>query len=145
MDPLDLTKKPPRGPRETVNGIVMMARTIDKVRGGLPGGNSGEYRLPGFSKTLLDELGIDEEVFRKVVADAKSDDDVARWLSENTDRSRYEDINRDWLQESVEGYSDKFFERYPVARKYNLTNAFDVLDYDDRESFGVAHPARSSP
>jgi hypothetical protein len=38
MDALDLTKAPPRAPRETLAGVVFLPRTIDKMRATLPGG-----------------------------------------------------------------------------------------------------------
>jgi len=140
VEPLDLTKQPPRSPRVTVNGLVMMARTIDKVRASLPGGKSGEYKLAGFSQELLDELGIEEPVFRAVVLDARTDDDVAHWLAEHTDPARYDEINRIFSEETVHNFPATFHERYPVAKKYNLTNIFDVLEFDDRELFGISHP-----
>ena len=140
MEPLDLTKRPPRSPREKVNGLFMMARTIDKMRAMSPGGSLGEYKLAGFSQQLLEALGISEQAFQDVVARAKSDDDVAHWLAQHTDQTRYEAINREFSEESTADASERFHERYPVARKYNLLTLFDVLEYDDREAFGIAHP-----
>jgi Domain of unknown function (DUF5069) len=140
MEPLDLTKRPPRSPREKVNGLFMMARTIDKMRAMLPGGSLGEYKLAGFSQQLLEALSIDEQALQEVVAKANSDDDVAQWLAQHTDPTRYEAINREFSQESTADVSERFHERYPVARKYNLPTLFDVLEYDDREVFGIAHP-----
>ena len=55
MDALDLTKQPPRGPRELLPtlDLLMIARTVDKLRATLPGGNLGSYQIPGFSTRLL--------------------------------------------------------------------------------------------
>ena len=41
MTPLDLTKQPPRSPRAPLGhlDLVMAARTVDKIRATLPGGN----------------------------------------------------------------------------------------------------------
>jgi hypothetical protein len=43
MKPLDLTKTPPRSPREQLVGLVFIPRMIDKMRALLPGGNPGKY------------------------------------------------------------------------------------------------------
>jgi hypothetical protein len=37
MKPLDLTKTPPRSPREQLVGLVFIPRMIDKMRALLPG------------------------------------------------------------------------------------------------------------
>jgi len=140
MQPLDLTKNPPRSPRVELGGIVMMARTVDKLRASLPGGNLGEYKLSGFSAEILERLGVSEEALRDVVAKATSEDEIAAWLAANTDRARHPEINREFSEESCDGYSERFHERYTVARKHNLHNVFEVLEYDDREAFGIPHP-----
>ena len=59
MDALDLTRRPPRSPREPLSGLdlLMVARTVDKIRATLPGGNIGEYQITGFSSRLLLKLG----------------------------------------------------------------------------------------
>ena len=47
MDALDLTKRPPRSPRDLLPGLdlLMAARTVDKIRATLAGGNIGEYQI----------------------------------------------------------------------------------------------------
>ena len=38
----------------------MAARTVDKLRATLPGGNLGEYQITGFSSRLIETLGLPE-------------------------------------------------------------------------------------
>lgn len=142
MQPLDLTEQPPRSPRVKLGGLVMIARTIDKLRASLPGGNLGSYKMPGFSTEILERLGVSEDALRDVVARADSEDEVLAWLAARTDQTRYPEINREFSEETSEGYSEKFHANYPAARKYNLSNVFEIMEYDDREMFGILHPQR---
>src|SRR5581483_9823112 len=94
MEPLDLTKAPPRSPYAKLGGCYMLARTIDKLRATLPGGNLGAYRIPGFSERLMKSLGIEEDELRTVVARAGSDDEVLKWVQARCDTSKFEDLNK---------------------------------------------------
>ena len=145
MDALDLTKRPPRSPRELLPGLdlLMAARTVDKLRATLPGGNIGEYQITGFSSSLLNSLGISEAVLRKVIADAATDEEVATWIRDHSDAQRYREINAKLEGRTVgERLSDaEFLRRYPSAR--NLppeTSRLDHLIADDAESFGEKKP-----
>lgn len=140
MNALDLTQRPPRSPRELLPGLdlFMAARTVDKIRATLPGGNIGEYQITGFSSSLLNALGISEAVLRKVIADAESDADVAAWIREHSDPKRYAEINAKLEGRTVgERLNDpEFLRRYPSAR--NLppeTSRLDHLIADDAETF----------
>ncbi len=117
----------------------MAARTVDKLRATLPGGNIGEYQITGFSSSLLNALGVAEGVLRKVIAQAGSDEDVAAWIREHTDPNRYAEINAKLEGRTVgERLNDPdFLQRYPSAR--NLPPAMSRLDHliaDDAEAFG---------
>jgi hypothetical protein len=140
MDALDLSKRPPRSPRERLPGVdlLMLARTVDKIRATLPGGNIGEYQITGFSSTLLNALGLSEQSLRAAVAAAGSDADVAQWVRAHTDPSRYAEINAKLESRTVgERMNDAdFLSRYPNAR--NLppeTRRLDHLIADDAEAF----------
>lgn len=140
MNSLDLTHSPPRSPRELLPGLdlLMAARTVDKLRATLPGGNIGEYQITGFSSSLLNALGVSEAVLRKVVADAQSDAEVATWIVEHTDPERYADINAKLEARTIgERLNDpEFLRRYPNAR--NLppeTSRLDHLTADDAAAF----------
>jgi Domain of unknown function (DUF5069) len=135
MEALDLRTHRPRSGWAQLDGLYMLPRTIDKMRGLLPGGNIGPYKISGFSSLVLKELDIDEDRFRDAVAAASGDDDVVRWLRENTDTAKYEAINAKLLSRTVERLSQMnpdYFINYPMAKGLpKETIHFDVLDKDD--------------
>ncbi|MBV8343523.1 MAG: DUF5069 domain-containing protein [Candidatus Eremiobacteraeota bacterium] len=140
MDALDLTRRPPRSPREPLSDLdlLMLARTVDKLRATLPGGNIGAYQITGFSSRLLLKLGIAEALLRDVIARAGGDAEVAAWVREHSDPSAYADINAGFEQMTVgERLGDaEFVKRYPIARTVPPeTRRIDMLAADDAESF----------
>jgi len=137
VEPVDLTKNPPRSAWEQLDGLYMMPRTIDKLRAKLPGGALGQYHIDGFSKRLLEAIGVAEEQLQDVVARAKSDDDVAAWLREHADRSKYDEINNRLANRSYDDVADKesFNKKYPLAATSTSKRLFDVMDEDDRAMF----------
>jgi hypothetical protein len=136
MDALDFTKAPPRSPYAELGGLYMLARTIDKIRATLPGGNLGAYRVQGFSKQLLDRLGIHEDDLRAVVALASSDDEVVAWVQKHSDPSKYAQINAEFESQTVGQRQADYFERYPLAKTLPpQTTLLRVLELDDAQSF----------
>ncbi|HET9343370.1 MAG TPA: DUF5069 domain-containing protein [Candidatus Eremiobacteraceae bacterium] len=136
MEPLDLSKAPPRSPHLELDGLVMMPRTIDKLRATLPGGVSGSYRVRGMSLRLLEWLGVEEDAIREAVAQAKTDDDVAVWLRGRVDTTKYSEFNRRMLDRSTDDVDkEAFFETYPWMRERGFMRLFDVMLEDDRMSF----------
>jgi hypothetical protein len=83
MDPNDLSKGHPRPTRAELSGVVFLPRSIDKFRASLPGGNLDGYTIEGFTGRMLECLGITPEALRSVVADAKTDEDVASYVREH--------------------------------------------------------------
>jgi hypothetical protein len=143
MEALDLSRRPPRSPRDLLPGLdlLMAARTVDKLRATLPGGNLGDYQITGFSSSLLNALGISEAVLRKAIAEARSDEDVAVWIREHSDPERYADINAKLESRTVgERLNDpEFMRRYPSAAHLPPeTSRLDHLVADDAEAFGKA-------
>jgi hypothetical protein len=138
MDSLDLSTRPPRSPSERLGGLLMLARTIDKLRATLPGGNLGPYYMRGFSATMLEQLGIEEEVLRGVVAQAKSDDDVLAYVREHSDESTYEGINALMMSRRIADRigDPEFVARYPsIATLPREMPLLEMLDHDDRAMF----------
>jgi Domain of unknown function (DUF5069) len=140
MDALDLTQGPPRGPRVLLANLnlVLMARTVDKLRATLPGGNLGEYQMRGFSSHLLKKLSIEEQALREVVARAGSDDDVASWVRENSDPSQYDAINAEYEALKIADLLDnvEWMARYPIAKTLPPEmKRLDMLVLDDAELF----------
>src|SRR6478609_6710407 len=77
MTPLDLTKAPPRSPREELGGLCMLPRMIDVARAKLPGGNIGTYQIGrGLSGLILAHLGIGVDEFVECVEAAATDEEV---------------------------------------------------------------------
>ncbi|MDQ6941186.1 MAG: DUF5069 domain-containing protein [Candidatus Eremiobacteraeota bacterium] len=137
MDPLDLTKAPPRAPREELAGVVFLPRTVDKVRATLPGGELGAYNIPGFSEMLLEALGIEPDAFRAAVADAASDEAVAAFVSASTSPKRVTEWNA-MIAARLPRNGDRnaAHEAYPWLRERpDLILALDVLEEDDRQHF----------
>lgn len=141
MDALDLTKQPPRSPRALLPGLdlVLAARTVDKLRATLPGGNLGEYQITGFSSSLLNALGVVEGPLRAAIAAASSDEEIAQWIRAHSDPERYPEINAKFENLTIAQRLNEpaFLERYPLARTMPPdTSRLDLLDADDAAAFG---------
>jgi len=138
MESLDLSKRAPRSPKEELDGVAMLPRTIDKLRATLPGGNIGPYAIRGFSQRLLDAIGVSEDQLRDVVAGARNDQDVAEWLRANANTAAYPEISKLLRNRSLDDVEDRagFAKRYPVLeKKPELHYLFDVLEADDADMF----------
>jgi hypothetical protein len=142
MEPLDLRRRPPRGPRETLLGVYFLPRTIDKLRAELPGGQMGPYlnHDTGFSAYVVRRLGLDMNELRGAVADAVDEDGVTMWLAERIDPASAPALNAKLESFVVERMSpdDQVLvrERHPVlAEESGLSKMLDILEADDRYSF----------
>jgi uncharacterized protein DUF5069 len=77
----DLSKEPPRGPRERIGGYPILARMIDKGRAAL-NGTTGEYEFNcGMDQMLFRFKGIDYEEVKQLLASGASDDEVLDWIN----------------------------------------------------------------
>lgn len=142
MEPLDLTKAPPRSPREKLDGLANLPRSIDKMRSRLPGGNPGVYNITGFTMVMLDAIGVTEDQFREAVAQAKTDDDVAAWLRAHANTDKYAEFNERILTRRVADLKARdpegFVKRYPILeRRPDIELAVDMLEADDAEMFAA--------
>jgi hypothetical protein len=89
MTPLDLRTTPPRSPYDELADMVMLARTVDKARGLLPGGNRGQYWIsPGVSAWLIGKLGFNEESFVAFVGSADDEAAVSAEVERRADADR---------------------------------------------------------
>jgi len=116
----------------------MLARTCDKIRATLPGGNTGGYQIKGFSQRLRDALGISEDDLRAVVSLAAGDDEIAGWVLKHSDPSKYAAINDTLESPTVGERLDRpdFLERYPIVKDLPPdTTLFQMLDIDDAQMF----------
>lgn len=140
MQPLDLRNEPPRSCYAELDGLMLMPRTIDKLRGRLPGGDPGIYfingNIKGISGYLLERLGITEDALLDAVAACDTEDDVAAWLREHTDASQYPAINETLRRIKPKHAEDEawFREEYAetLALHPELEVIIDIVDADDR-------------
>jgi len=152
MEPLDLRTRPPRSCYAELDGLMLMPRTIDKLRAVLPGGDAGGYYIngpiKGISGYLLERLGIGEDELREAVSRAASEDEVAAWLRERTDVSQYPTINATLRRIKPKHADDEAWLRQEYAPTLqahpNLEFIVDILDADDERLFGRA-PEGISP
>jgi hypothetical protein len=138
MEPLDLTKTPPRSPYVQLDGVYMLARTIDKMRAQLPGGNIGAYQVAGFSTILLEGIGIPEDDLQAVVALASDDDEVVAWVRKHGDVSKYAQVNATLESKTVaDRLADpEFLRKYPFAKTLPPeTPRMHMLELDDAAAF----------
>lgn len=142
MEALDLTKKPPRAPRTPLAGLdlIMAARTVDKMRASLPGGNLGAYQISGFSSRMLEAMSISEDEFREHVAQASNDAQIAAWLKERTTPEQISAFNTWITARRIEHRIDdeEFLKKYPHVVSLSRDMALvDMLPLDDEIAFGV--------
>ncbi len=143
MEALDLRTKPPRSPYDELDGLMLMPRTIDKLRAQLPGGDPGEYYIngpiKGISGYLLERLGVREDDLREAVRDASSEGDVAAWLRERTDASQYPAINETLRRIKPKHAENEAWLRGEYAATLdqhpNLEFIIDILDADDKRRY----------
>lgn len=142
---MDLTKQAPRSPKTRVGEYVILGRTLDKCRA-LLWGNIGEYHFDcPLDNMLFGWKGIKGDDFKREVERGASDEEMARWVTENGDKKSADEIakwrdemmsanpyhdpeKRDWFVEQVSAY------KLDPAK----TTLFDWLDVDDRESYKKA-------
>ena len=144
MEPLDLTARPPRSPREKLAGCVFMARTVDKLRAELPGGNPGDYIVAGsrsISSYVLHKLRIGIDELRDVVSRARDEAEVEAWLRERLDPAVVEEVNGKVAAMRVDALNedDKAFvlDRHPLMRGKPLGATFEFLEADDAAHFAA--------
>ena len=141
MEALDLTKAPPRAPREELAGIRFLPRSIDKIRATLPDGVLGEYLIEGLTTSMLDALGITVTAFTDATRDAKSDDEIAAFVTAHAKPGgidvwhRFIDARR-----PQGGDPRKAIEAYPfLAGRSDLGLSLDVIAEDDRLLLARGH------
>lgn len=144
MEPLDLTQRPPRGPREKLAGIAFMPRTVDKLRAELPGGKMGKYlnEDDGMSAVLCKRIGVAMDELRAVVAAAQDEDEVAAWLRERVSPELADATSAKLATLNVDRLPPEFQarvrERHPVlAQRPELTIFFDIFEADDAATFAT--------
>ncbi len=148
MDPLDLRRSPPRSCYAELDGLMLVPRTIDKLRAQLPGGDAGGYfingRMKGISGYLLERLGISEATLLEAVRTAGSEEEIAAWLREHADAAQYPAINETLRRIKPKHAENEalFRETYAetIALRPELETIVDIVDADDRRAFAGKEP-----
>jgi hypothetical protein len=139
MTPIDLTKAPPRSPREELGGLCMVPRMIDVARAKLPGGNIGQYQIGrGMSGLVLRHLGMEVGEFVELVRNAGSDEEVAAQLSgrktERENRAVSLKLPRITVKD-VPADLRESFQRFYGTDQPSDRRIFDILEEDDMRAF----------
>jgi hypothetical protein len=145
LKPLDLTVRPPRSPYAELDCLMLMPRTIDKLRATLPGGKPGVYfingKIKGISGYLLERIGVAEDELREAVRDAAGEDDVGRWLRERTDPTAYTAVNQTLRRIRPKHAEDETYFRSvyaeTLAQHPELEFIVDIIEADDRRLFSL--------
>lgn len=143
--PPNLTRHPPRSPRERVGGYVILGRTTDKARAKLQG-DLGEYHYDcPLDNLLFGFAGVLGADFLAEVTKGCKDHELAEWISTHgTSHTTAE----------VEAWGDEM-EKLSLFRDPEMgdffrtecerlgldpakVSLFDMLEADDRASFDLA-------
>jgi Domain of unknown function (DUF5069) len=90
----DLTTAPPRSGREMLGRYAWLARLADKARAA-NAGRAGEYvAYCPLSMGFLDQAGVTQEQFEKLVHDGANDDDFVRYFDENVSEAQRDAANQ---------------------------------------------------
>ncbi len=138
MEPLDLSKQPPRPPRAELDGIIFLPRSIDKARAYLPGGNRNGYNVPGVTGGMLERFGISEDDFIAAVGAASDDADVVAFVRRHTSQTTFDEWNAFVKDREPRGDRNlpQVLEIYPWLRDQpDLRLVLDILAEDDRRLF----------
>jgi hypothetical protein len=139
---MDLTKAFPRSPRERLDGIPMLPRTIDKARASL-GGTLGDYKFgddSGYDRALFETLGIDADTFLECIRQSPDDAAVVRWLHANArtvdardNRELIADIEAMGLETDEDKAELKAYvaENAPAAVREKINSWVDWIDFDE--------------
>jgi len=136
----DLATEPPRSPRDTLAGYVIVARTLDKCRATL-NGTQGEYNFNGgMDRLFFDFTGIDADAFSAFIATGADDEAVAEWIqlhSKVQDRLAIVKWNNQLRYSPIKDLPDQFqefFEDYieqHVPKHRPVYHVFDVFDLEE--------------
>jgi len=136
----DLTKEPPRSPRDTLGGFVIAARAVDKCRSVI-NNSQGEYHSGcPLDNMFLDFAGISYDDFKAKIADGASDEELDAWIRATTKQKNRIDIikwNNDFrykriseLPENLQEYMEDYIPQV-VPKGKIVYHFFDVYDYEE--------------
>jgi hypothetical protein len=141
---MDLTKCYPRGPRERLIGVAMLARTIDKARA-LLAGTIGDYYFDcPMDKQLFAALGVTSSDFLNQVS-RSTDAEVLDWLLGRAalpSGAALEAHNRaieSWAPKSAGGRARFAQQREKIAPgRADVTTWTELIDIEERRTAPAA-------
>lgn len=136
----DLSKVPPRSPRETIAGYVIAARMLDKCRAVCAGTNDEYHYDCPLDRLFFDFTEIDSSAFQKFVATGATDAEVEEYIKKHAKKREALEIiqwNNDLryksiadmpgeLQEFLEGYIQQYVPKHRPVYVW-----FDVYDLEE--------------
>jgi len=140
MTPLDLTKAPPRSPREELGGLCMLQRMIDVARAKLPGGDIGEYQIGrGMSGLVLRHLEMSVDEFVEHVRTAADEAELGAQLTKRKTAKENRMVSlrlrRVTVADVPDDLRDSFVRFYGADLPANK-RVIDILEEDDARAFG---------
>jgi uncharacterized protein DUF5069 len=144
MNIVDLTQRPPRSPRVTLGGYVLLPRMLDKGRAHLAG-KAGEYHFNcPLDQRFASFAGLKADDILQLLKEGKSDSEVLAWVREHSQRTDFEIAS--WTQFQLQrGPSDNEGREFLSStvqelapNRDDIQTFFDLLDLDDFVSFGGA-------
>jgi len=118
---------------------------IDVARAKLPGGVAGAYQIGrGMSGLVLAHLGITTDEFVDLVANAADKDEVVAKLAGKRTQAENRMLNLKLARITVADVPDDLrssFERFYGADLPANKRVFDILEEDDRRTFGAKQEA----
>ena len=138
----DLTKEPPRSPRERVGGYVILGRTIDKCRA-LLAEKIGEYHFDcPLDNALFSFKEVKGDDFKTEIERGAIDEEMAAWLDKNGTYKSPAEV-KEW-SDGMEKFSmidDPEKRDFFIAECEKLgldpkkTTLFQWLETDDKASY----------
>ena len=138
----DLTKEPPRSPRQRIGGFAILGRTIDKGRA-LLWGNTGGYHFDcPLDNYLFGFKGVKGDDFKRQLESGSDDNAMVRWLNEHGTTRTSDEIQK-WsdTMEQAHPYDDPerrdwFVEQcQPLGLNPARATLFDYLETDDKVTY----------
>jgi len=140
----DLTKRPPRSPRQQLGGYALLPRMLDKGRAEIAG-QSGEYHYNcPLDQRFVQFVGIDPAALREQLGAGKGDGEILAWINETAQHKRTPwEIEQwcDYMQRrspetdaETRAYFGEMLSKLSETREDIKTWA-DLLDLDDHVSF----------
>ncbi len=142
---MDLTKTAPRSVKETMLGIVQLARTTDKAKA-LAHGRLGEYKYDSpMDQGLFEYLGMDPKEFLTIVKTARDDSGIevyAKTFVAKKDPRNIEAFNKKWLSAVPTGES---LEHFNELRAKIAPGRTDVVSWPDLLDLDEGRPVPPQP